>query len=485
MRDGNCRCGGLLGFGPALVFFLFLILPAGATASGFEVNDDGRDLIAQAAQAYAEEMRDRPVVSDRAYLAYLKRVMKRLQGAARPPEGVVPRVTVVDAPVPQVYSYTDGNVVISSAAVLAVDNEAQLAALLAHEMAHLLEGHYILLYQKLKAAERKKRFMATTGALFGALLDSAVTYVADVETAKQTDRVMRGEETYLSAMKSQAKVSAAQSAYFGVKEAIAGIPEDDSKGDRIDPRQRFEVVADIQGMVILARAGYDPAEAARAWRNLRDLRSLQIRRQEQDMGEMAESFRQVEAMMRMFRKSTRTALGQSGLVRTLAGIPPSRPELVAGYVNLREVRESSGGRGGARGEQAYRAFIRDVLLPRAERAMEEENYAQAEMDYRNLYRKGFREAPVLYGLAKCSLGDFAFSASEAKKKEAERLYLEAARKDGGYAAPWKALGELYEDWDRYEEAVQAYQAYLKAAPKAHDRRRISRKIKSLKRKADL
>ncbi len=468
-----------------LIGVLSLLCAGKMQASVIEVNEDGRALIAQAAQAYAEEMRDRPVVTDEAYVSYLQKVMKKLQGSDKPPAGVVPRITVINAPAPQVYSYPDGNMVITSAAVLSADNEAQLAALLAHEMAHIMDGHYILLYQKIKAAERKQRFLATAGAIFGAVLDSAVDYAAEVESAKQMDRVMKGEETYLSAMESQAKIGAAQSAYYGVKEAIANIPEKDNTGDRIDPRQRFEVVADIQAMVLLAKAGYDPSQASGAWKNVRNLTSSRIAEKEQAMGDMAEQLKQIQAMMRMMQQQMQTSLGQSGLTRTIGDTPPSRPELVAGYVGLKEVREALKGGKGNQGAKPYRGFISKVLLPRAERLMDEERYQQAEADYRNLYRKGFRDAPVLYGVAKCALGDFAFAASEGEKKEAEKLYIEATRKDRKYAAPWKALGELYEDWERYDDAVAAYNGYLKSAPSARDRKKIQRKIKSLKRKAEL
>jgi hypothetical protein len=464
---------------------LVLCWAAGAPAAMVEVNDDGRALIAQGAQSYAEEMRDRPVVTDDAYLSYLRKVIRKLQGGDTPPAGVVPRITVINAPAPQVYSYTDGNIVMTTAAVLAADNEAQLAALLAHEMAHIMDGHYILLYQKIKAAESKQRFMATAGAIFGAVLDSAVDYAAEVESARQVDRVMKGEETYLSAMESQARIGAAQSAYYGVKEAIAAIPEKDADGDRIDPRQRFEVVADIQGMVILAQAGYDPSQASAAWKNVRDLTSSRILEKEQGLGDMAEQLKQMQAMMRLARQQMQTSLGRSGLTRTLSDTPPSRPDLVAGYAGLKEVRASVKTGRVDKGVKPFQAFIRKVLLPRAERLMEDEQYGQAEADYRNLYRKGFHDAPVLYGVAKCTLGDFAFSATEAQKKEAEKLYIEATKKDRKFSAPRKALGELYEDWDRYEDAVAAYQGYLKAAPSARDRKKILRKIKSLKRKAEL
>ena len=131
----------------------------------------------------------------------------------------------------------------------------------------------------------------------------------------------------------------------------------------------------------------------------------------------------------------------------------------------------------------YRAFIQKALLPRAERYLEEDNFEQAYLNYRILYDRGIRTAPVAYGMAKSRLGDFAFGASPAELKEAEFAYMEAARLDPTYAAPHKGLGELYEDTDRYEDAAKAYSKYLKLKPTAEDRKRIERKIKVMERKA--
>ena len=82
------------------------------------------------------------------------------------------------------------------------------------------------------------------------------------------------------------------------------------------------------------------------------------------------------------------------------------------------------------------------------------------------------------------MGDFAFGASKAEKQEAEKRYREAARLDPRYALPYKGLGELYEDWERYGEAAQAYKKYVQLAPNATDRKRIERKITILQKKAN-
>jgi tetratricopeptide (TPR) repeat protein len=282
-------------------------------------------------------------------------------------------------------------------------------------------------------------------------------------------------------MKSTAKVSAAQSTYYGVKDAIANIPEEDTNGNQIDPRQRFEIAADAQGMVLLARAGYDANEAPKGWKNVRLLKNKQARAAEEALGDMAEQMRQMQAMANMMQAQAGKALGKSGLTRTIGDIPPSRPELLGQYANLKEVRDAGKGE---KGEKPFRDFVAKILIPRAEKNLDDELYEEAGNDYRNLYRKGFNSPEVLYGLARSSLGDFAFSASEKEKREAEKLYQEAVRKRPKYADAWKALGELYDDWERYDDAVNAYNRYLKAAPGAKDSKKVQRKIKSLQRKAD-
>ena len=61
-------------------------------------------------------------------------------------------------------------------------------------------------------------------------------------------------------MKRLAAVHAAKEAYYSLKDVVGSIPATDASGDRIDPRLRFEPVADAQGMVFVARAGYAAGE---------------------------------------------------------------------------------------------------------------------------------------------------------------------------------------------------------------------------------
>lgn len=461
---------------------LCVLLPS--RSSGIEVNDDGRDLINQAAQAFRDDMAGRPAVDDRAFKSYVEGVAKGLIPKDKAlPNGVRLSVTIVESRIPEIYSYVNGGLVITTGAVFAVDNEAQLATLLSHEVAHLTEGHYLSMYQEIKAAERSGRRNAAIAGIFGALLNSTVDYVVEVETARQYDKLFQGQTTYMSTAESVAKIRATRHAYVGIKDVIDNIPAKDAKGGWVDPRQRFEVVADAQGVVYLAQAGYDAKEAPKAWSNVRKVLDEQALKKEKAMGQFAAQLRESESMMRVMSGRLRQSLGASGLVQTISDTPPSRSDLVAELIQLKEVRDAQKAGDGKTKVEEYQKFLGAVTMGRAEKALSEEKYSEAEFYYRALYEKGLRDPPIAYGLAKSSIGDFAFSASDAQKRDAEKLYREAAAKDDKYALPHRGLGELYEEWERYGDAAKAYQDYLKRAPRAEDKKRIERKIETLKRKA--
>jgi tetratricopeptide (TPR) repeat protein len=465
-----------------------LFLPAvSAAASGPEplaLNEDGRTLIAEAAQAYANDMQDRPVVTDPVFGGYVDRIVGRLvpEGGSLP-AGVSLRTTVIDSPKPELYAYVDGHLVLTSGLIFAVQNEAQLAGLLSHSVAHVVEGYYIRMYQEIKAAERREARKAAAGALFGALLDVAVDYAVEVDTIDRTDKYLEGEATYAETMKRLAAASAAREAYYSLKDVIGSIPETDEAGQRIDPRLRFEPVADAQGMVFVARAGYEPEEVPAAWRNVTRVNSRLAQEREALMGgAWGQQMRDMQRLMEMNMQRMRQQLGASGLVQTPSGAPPSRAEFVSKLTRLQEVRQAASGRG-EKGEKTFREFLQAVLVARAEEALEKEAFERAAGDYQILYDRGIRTAPVAYGLAKSRLGGFAFAASEAEKRGAEQAYREAAALDPNYGAPYRGLGELYEDWERYGEAADAYRQYLKLEPNVPDRSRIQRKIEVLQRKA--
>jgi len=467
-----------------LCLWIMMIFLTAPESTALELNADGRMLIQEAAQAYNSDMKDRPTVSDPGIINYATRIVNSLVPKGKqPPDGVRLSTTVIDSPRPEYYAFVDGHVIITTGMLFAMENEAQLAGVMAHDIAHLVEGYYIDMYQEIKAAEKRQRRKALAGALFGSLLDVAVDYAVEVEEIRQTDRMLSEEATYRETMKRMSAIGAAQSAYYGIKDVVRSIPGKDDSGKWIDPRLQFEAVADAQGMEYLALAGYDTSEAAKGWDKVHRINSRLAREQEQALGQWASQLRETQSLMEMSMQRMRQSLGTSGLVQTISDAPPTRSQFVAQLTNMQEVKEAEKVHGRDKRESEYHQFLKGVLLPRAEEAMKAERYDQANQDYRALYDRGMRSGPIAYGLAKSKLGDFAFGASPAEKQEAEALYREAARLDPAYAPPYRGLGELYDDWERYDDAVQAYRQYLKLAPKAKDRDQIERKIKVLERKA--
>lgn len=467
------------------VSFLILCLSLpGAWA--FEVNEDGESLILEAQQTYRSDMENRPVITDKAITEYATNIVKSLVPKGKHlPQGVTISTTVLESPQPEIYSYVDGHVVITSGVLFAMENEAQLAGVLSREVANIVEGYYINMYQEIKAAERNQRHKAAAGALFGALLDVAVDYAVDYKTIELEDEYWSGGATYSKAMKKIAGLNAARSAYYSIKDVADSIPEKDDEGQWIDPRLRFEPIADAQGMEYTALAGYDCRETAKGWDNIYRLKSSILKEQEDALGSLAKQIRQTQSLMQInMNRIRRESLSGSGLVQTLSDIPPTRAEFVSRMTGLKEVQEAEKKQKPSKRQEGYKTFLEQSLIPRAEKEMENENYETAYESYKALWEKGIRTAPIAYGMAKCKLGDFAFGASEAEKKEAENAYKEAARLDPKYAKPYKGLGELYNDWERYEDAVEAYRTYLRLDPKSGDRERIERKIKTLERKVN-
>ena len=472
-------------FRAGLYLYFLVLCFSSSNLEALEINDDGRTLILEAQQTYHSDMENRPVITNKVITGYVTKIVKSLvpKGKALPP-GVNLSVTILESPQPELYAYVDGHIVMTMGVLNAMDNEAQLAGVLSHEVANLVEGYYISIYQEIKAAERNERRKAAVGALFGAFMDVAVDYAVDIESIELEDEWWNGGATYSETWKKLAALRAAQSAYYSIKDVAASIPEKDDKGQWIDPRLRFEPIADAQGMEYTALAGYDCRETAKGWEKLYQVKSSMLKEQEAALGPLADQMRQTQKLMQMNMNRMQQSLGASGLVQSRSDLPPTRAEFVSKITNLKEVQEAEKKVRPIKGQKGYQRFLRSSLIPQAEKEMESENYEKAYGIYKALWDKGIHSAPLAYGLAKCSLGDFAFGASEAEKKEAEKLYKEAARLDPNYALPYKGLGELYDDWERYGEAAKAYKTYLTISPTADDRERIERKIKTLDRKAN-
>jgi predicted Zn-dependent protease len=136
----------------AVILLIAAGLAAGCTAipaSEPALQPDAADL-AQARRAYTELLTKFPSYDHPAVQAYVRSVGSKV--AAGAPRTPVPlRFEVLDSPGAFAYSFADGQVVISRGLLVYLNSEAQLAAVLAHEIGHVVSSHAI---RMLREADR-------------------------------------------------------------------------------------------------------------------------------------------------------------------------------------------------------------------------------------------------------------------------------------------------------------------------------------------
>lgn len=200
--------------------------PAPAPASsGAEAAFDGpyqpaddleRSLWHQMAEAERSLKTSQQVIRDQGLNDYLREVLCRTVG----PECANIRLYVVRAPYFNATMAPNGAMTVWSGLLLRAQNEAQLAAVLGHEFAHFKRRHSVQLFRQAKSKSNTAAFLSFTGV--GLLLS------------------------------------------IGLLESIFSFSRE------------MEEEADLDGLTLLARAGYDPAEAPRIWEQLLDERDATL-----------------------------------------------------------------------------------------------------------------------------------------------------------------------------------------------------------------
>lgn len=459
---------------------LLLLLPLCSIAAN-PIDKDGMAVVRLAADEYREIISNSAVVSNKALTQYLSRVATKLVPSGKTLPGKLRLdVTLLDKAMPEVYATANGHILITSGALLALQNEAQLAAVLSHEVAHLLGAHYPSIYQAFKERERKARSKALVAGIAGVVLDQAIDFAIQSHTDEIYADVDRGNIGYEEANKRILAVTTASGVIEGFDDVYQSLPPETKAGSG-DPRLPLEMVADAEGLKLLVIAGYDPDQAGEGWQRLR---AAADKARANNIESMAMSF--LPPQMRSLMRGVEGPMGQiqaESLTRTINQLPPDRPALLAALAKSKDIASLKKGRKLIIGKELFSDAIGGYLLGDARQAFDEADWAKARALYQNAWDSGIQNAEVAYSLGQSHLGGFAFAASEREKEQAEEYLLKATELDQTMATPYKALGELYAEWERYEEGIAMYRKYLKLSPEARDRSRIERQIKKLERKA--
>lgn len=457
------------------------LLPLAFVLNAAEVNKDGMAVIRLAADEYRQIVADTPVVSNKPLNDYLNRIANRLvPRGEKLPGGIHLDVTVLDKTMPEVYATANGHILLTSGTLLALQNEAQLAAVLSHEVAHLLYAHYPAIYQAFKDKERAARSQALIGGIAGVVVDQAIDFTVQSQTHEIYADVDRGNMSYEEANRKILEMQTGAALIEGFGDVYDKLPPETKAGSG-DPRLPLEMVADAEGLKLLVKAGYDPGQAGEGWRLLRATAD-KVRRN--DNNAFAMSF--LPPQMRSLLRGVSGPMGQiraESLTRTISQLPPDRPKLLASLSRSKEIEALKKGRKLTTGQASFNSALSTFILGDARRAYDEGDWRRARDLYQGAWDSGMQSAEVAYRLGQSQLGGMAFAATEREKELAEGYLLKAIDMNKGLADAYKALGELYGEWERYEEGIKMYRQYLKVDPKARDRSRIERQIRKLERKA--
>ena len=388
--------------------------------------------------------RDGLVLEDDATNAYLKRIGEVLVPRDLKLENIVWKFRALRDPQANAFALPNGSIYITTGLLALLDNEAQVAAVLAHEMTHVLRRHTYL-----QNRSNRKKFLTAnvielvaglTPGTGGLLLFDAIALISPI---------------ILQAM-------------------IAGYGRD------------LEREADLKGVELMANAEYPPEEMVKAFKLLsNDLEGEQIKFFYNDhpsyqdrikyvsehIGARADKitpamelnreknayFKRAELVMRhnvqleINASRFRSALYIS---RRLAEFNPDSSE------NLFWLAES------------YR-----MLGPRAPELTERELTERAKRDAQKKRDKRTVEEEERELLA-TPTGQENWKAHQEK---AEGFYQRALSLDTPAPVAHRGLGMLYEKVGRTNDAVTEYEKYVELAPTSIDHERIQKRIESLRR----
>ncbi len=458
----------------------FILISLTGSVGAVSLNEDGKAVVRLAADEYNRIVQDKPVVSDKALTRYVSTVGKNLlAGEGSLPAGMSLSVAILNNEIPEVFSLANGVVFITTGALLSLENEAQLAAILSHEIAHLLGAHYPGIYQAFKVREKKGRSKALAAGLAGVVVGAAIDYTVMSKTNEVYSDLDAGDVSYRQAMKKVLAIETSAGVVEGFSDVYKDLPPETRAGSG-DPRIPLEMVADAEGLKIMVRAGYDPSQAGEAWRRLR---KASDRAKEGSMDAMAMAFLPPE--MRMLISGVEGPMGgirAERLTRTVSQNPPDRPDFLDALAKSREISALKGS-GLKTGREEFDSVIGTFVMGDAKAAFDEGDYATSKKLFQTAWDSGKRTAQIAYYLGRSQVGEFAFAASEREKEASEEYLLKAIELDSKMPEPYKALGELYGEWEMYGESAGMYRKYLKVSPKTSDRSRIERQISKMERKA--
>jgi predicted Zn-dependent protease len=387
--------------------------------------------------------RDGILLQDQATNAYLFRIGHALIPAGLTLENVSWKFYALRDPQPNAFALPNGSIYVTTGLLSLIDNESQLAAIIAHELTHVMRRHT---YEQ-NRSNRKKFLTMNIMAAVGAYAPGGIVGVA-IQAITMI-------------------------APFIIVATIFGYSRD------------LEREADLKGIDMMISAEYSPEEMVNVMKALdRDIEGENIRLFYNDHPALRERINylssylgaradKVTPQMELNREKAAYFRAMESLMRHDVQLQINGGRFRSAlYVAQRLVDFHPDSENVFWLAEAYR-----TLGPRAPELTEKELTNSAKKDAAKKREKRTDEE-VERELLATPAGQENWKTHQQK---AEELYQRALSIDSPVAVAHRGLGMLYEKLDRRVDAANEYEKYLASAPDVTDHERIQRRIENLRR----
>jgi predicted Zn-dependent protease len=385
------------------------------------------------------------VLEDSATNAYLMRIGNSLLPRGLVLENVSWKFRAMRDPVPNAFALPNGSIYVTTGLLALMDNESQVASVIAHEMTHVIRRHTYLQNRSNRQKFLAMNIITAVGVWnpLGGIAGAAITIITAV-------------------------------APFIIVATIFGYSRD------------LEREADLKGIDMMMAAEYPPEEMVKALKLLsNDIEGEQIKLFYNDhpqlkdrivylskyLGDRADT---VTPAMELNREKNAYFLRAESIMRHDIQLAINAERFrSAVYLGQRLIEfHPNSSENVFWLAEAYR-----TLGPRAPQLTERELSNSAKKDAANRRLKRTLEEEERELLA-TEAGQQNWKINQQK---AEELYQQALKLDNPFAASHRGLGMLYEKLGRTNEAISEYEKYLELSPAAIDRERIQRRLATLRK----
>ena len=388
--------------------------------------------------------KDGLVLEDEAANAYLFGIGKSLIPQGLVIDNVTWKFRALRDPEPNAFSLPNGSIYVTTGLLALLDNESQVAAIIAHELTHVMRRHTYMRNR----SDRKKfltmNIIAAVGAYAPGGIVGAIITVATAVAPFIVVATIFGYSRDLEREADHRAVDMMISAEYPPEEAINYLKllSKDIEGEQI--KLFYNDRPELQER-IKYRTSYLGSRADKV------TPQMELNR------EKAAYFRKMEPVMRHNVQLAINAARFRSAVYLAQRLVDFRPDSSENIFLLAE---------------SYR-----TLGPRSPQLAEREMSNTAKKD---AVKK--REKRTAEELERELLATPAGQENwKINQQKAEELYLRALSLNEPVPAAHRGLGMLYEKLARTADAVAQYEKYIERAPTAFDRERIQRRIETLRR----